>query len=144
LLSRGKWRCADGWARRRGGGEESGCCDPTRYVTRLSFLPFLSSAHLQILTSPWPPSTSTPSSRPSRRAPPRPRAPCIRARPPRRRFFDAGLVAGRAHGRIHGLIEGRALGRAKGFELWEELGFYAGYARAARALGAQEECVRRA
>ncbi|KAG6853141.1 hypothetical protein C0991_006580 [Blastosporella zonata] len=28
---------------------------------------------------------------------------------------------------IHGLIEGRALGRAKGFEMWEELGFYEGF-----------------
>jgi len=33
------------------------------------------------------------------------------------------------HGRIHGLIEGRALGREKGFEMWEELGFYEGFAK---------------
>ena len=43
-------------------------------------------------------------------------------------FYDAGYEDGFAHGRIHGLIEGRALGREKGFEMWEELGFYEGFA----------------
>jgi len=45
------------------------------------------------------------------------------------RFYNAGYADGHAHGRIHGLIEGRALGREKGFEMWEELGFYEGFAR---------------
>lgn len=45
------------------------------------------------------------------------------------RFFDDGYADGFAHGRIHGLIEGRALGREKGFEMWEELAFYEGFAR---------------
>ncbi|KAF5312537.1 hypothetical protein D9619_002470 [Psilocybe cf. subviscida] len=49
-------------------------------------------------------------------------------------FYDAGYADGFAHGRIHGLIEGRALGREKGFEIWEELGFYEGFARTWRAL----------
>jgi Essential protein Yae1, N terminal len=44
------------------------------------------------------------------------------------RFYDAGYEDGFAHGRIHGLIEGRALGREKGFEMWEELGYYEGFA----------------
>ncbi|KAG5639656.1 hypothetical protein H0H81_008817 [Sphagnurus paluster] len=44
------------------------------------------------------------------------------------RFYETGYEDGFAHGRIHGLIEGRALGRAKGFEIWEELGFYEGFA----------------
>ncbi|KAI0044567.1 DUF1715-domain-containing protein [Auriscalpium vulgare] len=44
-------------------------------------------------------------------------------------FYDSGYADGHAHGRIHGLIEGRALGREKGFEIWEELGFYEGAAR---------------
>jgi len=44
------------------------------------------------------------------------------------RFYESGYEDGFAHGRIHGLIEGRALGRAKGFEMWEELGFYEGFA----------------
>ncbi|KIJ45693.1 hypothetical protein M422DRAFT_46729 [Sphaerobolus stellatus SS14] len=44
-------------------------------------------------------------------------------------FFDVGYKDGYAHGRIHGLIEGRALGREKGFELWEEIGFYEGFAK---------------
>ncbi|CAA7264978.1 unnamed protein product [Cyclocybe aegerita] len=44
-------------------------------------------------------------------------------------FYEAGYADGHAHGRIHGLIEGRALGREKGFEMWEELGFYEGFAR---------------
>ncbi|RDB19310.1 Oral cancer-overexpressed protein 1 [Hypsizygus marmoreus] len=43
-------------------------------------------------------------------------------------FYETGYEGGFAHGRIHGLIEGRALGRAKGFEMWEELGFYEGFA----------------
>jgi len=43
-------------------------------------------------------------------------------------FFNEGYKDGFAHGRIHGLIEGRALGREKGFEMWEELGFYEGFA----------------
>ncbi|KAF8902206.1 hypothetical protein CPB84DRAFT_1659155, partial [Gymnopilus junonius] len=49
-------------------------------------------------------------------------------------FYDAGYQDGFAHGRIHGLIEGRALGREKGFEIWEELGFYEGFALTWRAL----------
>ena len=44
------------------------------------------------------------------------------------RFYDQGYEDGFAHGRIHGLIEGRALGREKGYEMFEELGFYEGFA----------------
>ncbi|KIM35588.1 hypothetical protein M413DRAFT_449638 [Hebeloma cylindrosporum] len=44
-------------------------------------------------------------------------------------FYDEGYQNGFSHGRIHGLIEGRALGREKGFEMWEELGFYEGFAK---------------
>ncbi|THU90508.1 DUF1715-domain-containing protein [Dendrothele bispora CBS 962.96] len=43
-------------------------------------------------------------------------------------FYDVGYQDGFAHGRIHGLIEGRALGREKGFEMWDEIGFYEGFA----------------
>ncbi|KAI0795896.1 hypothetical protein C8Q75DRAFT_711061 [Abortiporus biennis] len=43
-------------------------------------------------------------------------------------FYDEGYADGHAHGRIHGLIEGRALGREKGFEMWEEIGYYEGFA----------------
>ncbi|KAF8893719.1 hypothetical protein CPB84DRAFT_1682878 [Gymnopilus junonius] len=60
-------------------------------------------------------------------------------------FYDAGYQDGFAHGRIHGLIEGRALGREKGFEIWEELGFYEGFALTWRALlvkqGKEDEYV---
>ncbi|KAK7023835.1 DUF1715-domain-containing protein [Favolaschia claudopus] len=49
-------------------------------------------------------------------------------------FYDAGYTDGVAHGRIHGLIEGRALGREKGFEMWEELAFYEGFARTWQAV----------
>ena len=38
------------------------------------------------------------------------------------------------HGRVHGLIEGRALGKEKGFEMWEEVGFYLGFATTWRNL----------
>ncbi|KAI9456827.1 DUF1715-domain-containing protein [Lactarius psammicola] len=44
-------------------------------------------------------------------------------------FYKVGYEDGYAHGRLHGLVEGRALGAEKGFELWEELGFYEGAAR---------------
>ncbi|KAG9019243.1 hypothetical protein FRB90_004805 [Tulasnella sp. 427] len=43
-------------------------------------------------------------------------------------FYDLGHQDGFSHGRIHGLIEGRALGREKGFEIWEEVGYYKGVA----------------
>jgi hypothetical protein len=63
----------------------------------------------------------------------------------RTRFFDSGYQDGFAHGRIHGLIEGRALGREKGFEMWEELGFYQGFALAWEAAYLKQdrtqECV---
>ncbi|KAJ6618244.1 hypothetical protein B0H10DRAFT_1647805, partial [Mycena sp. CBHHK59/15] len=49
-------------------------------------------------------------------------------------FYDSGHEDGFAHGRIHGLIEGRALGREKGFEMWEELGFYEGFALTWKAI----------
>ena len=49
-------------------------------------------------------------------------------------FYDSGFQDGFEHGRIHGLIEGRALGREKGFEVWEELGYYEGFALIWRAI----------
>ncbi|KAJ7273362.1 hypothetical protein C8J57DRAFT_1317647 [Mycena rebaudengoi] len=49
-------------------------------------------------------------------------------------FYDSGYEDGFAHGRIHGLIEGRALGREKGFEMWEELAFYEGFALTWQAI----------
>jgi len=52
-------------------------------------------------------------------------------------FYEDGLKDGFAHGRIHGLIEGRALGREKGFEMWEELGFYEGFALTWQAVHMQ-------
>jgi predicted transposase YdaD len=53
-------------------------------------------------------------------------------------FYDSGYQDGFAHGRIHGLIEGRALGREKGFEMWEEIGFYEGFALTWRAILRQQ------
>ncbi|KAJ1303860.1 hypothetical protein OPQ81_008279 [Rhizoctonia solani] len=52
-------------------------------------------------------------------------------------FYKAGHEDGFQHGRIHGLIEGRALGREKGFEMWEELGFYEGFAGIWRRVAAK-------
>lgn len=54
------------------------------------------------------------------------------------RFYDDGYHDGFAHGKIHGSIEGRALGREKGFEMWEELGFYEGFALMWQAIHAQQ------
>jgi len=53
-------------------------------------------------------------------------------------FYDSGYHDGLAHGRIHGLIEGRAMGREKGFEMWEEIGFYEGFALTWRAILRQQ------
>ena len=53
-------------------------------------------------------------------------------------FYDSGYQDGFIHGRIHGLIEGRALGREKGFEMWEEIGFYEGFALTWRAILRQQ------
>jgi hypothetical protein len=61
------------------------------------------------------------------------------------RFYDGGYEDGFAHGRIHGLIEGRALGREKGYEMFEELGFYEGFASTWKTIyestGRSEEFV---
>jgi len=62
------------------------------------------------------------------------------------RFYSIGYEDGYKHGRLHGLIDGRALGAEKGFELWEELGFYEGTARLWTAIastdtGGTDTCV---
>jgi hypothetical protein len=44
------------------------------------------------------------------------------------RFYTAGHDDGFAHGQLHGRFEGRALGQEKCFELWEEVGYYQGWA----------------
>jgi hypothetical protein len=49
-------------------------------------------------------------------------------------FYESGYQDGYNHGRTHGLIEGRALGREKGYEMWEELGFYEGFASTWRSF----------
>ncbi|KAF8603326.1 DUF1715-domain-containing protein [Ceratobasidium sp. AG-I] len=61
-------------------------------------------------------------------------------------LYTAGHEDGFQHGRIHGLIEGRALGREKGFEMWEELGFYEGFAGLwlKAGTGADERATRHA
>lgn len=41
-------------------------------------------------------------------------------------FYQTGYQEGFDHGALHGIFEGRALGKEKGFELWEEVGFYEG------------------
>lgn len=43
--------------------------------------------------------------------------------------YQLGYTQGFEHGALHGTFEGRDLGRAKGFELWEEVGFYQGLAQ---------------
>jgi hypothetical protein len=50
------------------------------------------------------------------------------------RFYDIGYQDGFEHGRVHGLIEGRSLGKEKGFEMWEEVGFYMGFATIWKAV----------
>lgn len=49
-------------------------------------------------------------------------------------FYQQGLASGLPHGHLHGLFEGRALGREKGWELWEEVGYYQGTATFWRAI----------
>ncbi|CAG8705547.1 10941_t:CDS:2, partial [Acaulospora colombiana] len=51
-----------------------------------------------------------------------------------KQFYDIGYRDGFEHGRVHGLIEGRSLGKEKGFEMWEEVGFYMGFATIWKAV----------
>ncbi|EPQ28051.1 uncharacterized protein PFL1_04378 [Pseudozyma flocculosa PF-1] len=48
--------------------------------------------------------------------------------------YREGYQQGHEHGELHGTFEGRELGRDKGFEAWEEVGFYAGLAQMWRCL----------
>nr|XP_031862369.1 uncharacterized protein CI109_002334 [Kwoniella shandongensis]KAA5529441.1 hypothetical protein CI109_002334 [Kwoniella shandongensis] len=43
-------------------------------------------------------------------------------------FYTQGYDSGFAHGELHGLFEGRELGKEKAWELWEEVGYYEGWA----------------
>jgi predicted transposase YdaD len=43
--------------------------------------------------------------------------------------YREGYANGHAHGELHGTFEGRELGQLKGFEVWEEVGYYEGMAR---------------
>lgn len=43
-------------------------------------------------------------------------------------FYTQGYQEGYDHGRLHGLFEGREIGKEKGYELWEEVGYYEGWA----------------
>ncbi|WVW79295.1 hypothetical protein I302_101262 [Kwoniella bestiolae CBS 10118] len=43
-------------------------------------------------------------------------------------FYKQGYQAGYEHGQLHGLFEGRELGKEKAWELWEEIGYYEGWA----------------
>ncbi|KAG8833675.1 cleavage polyadenylation factor subunit fip1 [Serendipita sp. 399] len=54
-------------------------------------------------------------------------------------FYEVGYRDGWEHGRLHGLIEGRALGKEKGFEIWEELGFYLGFASTWKMIIASQQ-----
>ncbi|WWC64073.1 uncharacterized protein I303_106680 [Kwoniella dejecticola CBS 10117] len=45
------------------------------------------------------------------------------------KFYQEGYQAGYDHGQLHGLFEGRELGKEKAWELWEEIGFYEGFAQ---------------
>ncbi|SPO32684.1 uncharacterized protein UTRI_05817_B [Ustilago trichophora] len=52
--------------------------------------------------------------------------------------YQEGYQQGFDHGALHGTFEGRELGCEKGFELWEEVGFYRGMAEVWR------ECLEQA
>ncbi|CDR98996.1 uncharacterized protein SPSC_00695 [Sporisorium scitamineum] len=52
--------------------------------------------------------------------------------------YQEGYQQGFDHGALHGTFEGRELGRDKGFELWDEVGFYGGMAEVWR------ECLEQA
>lgn len=49
-------------------------------------------------------------------------------------FYQQGMANGLPHGHLHGLFEGRSLGREKGWEMWEEVGYYQGTATFWRAV----------
>ncbi|KAF7784957.1 hypothetical protein Agabi119p4_1122 [Agaricus bisporus var. burnettii] len=44
------------------------------------------------------------------------------------KFYQDGYQDGYDHGRKHGYHEGKVLGSEKGYEMWEELAFYQGFA----------------
>ncbi|WVF65579.1 hypothetical protein IAT40_000309 [Kwoniella sp. CBS 6097] len=60
-------------------------------------------------------------------------------------FYQEGYRSGFDHGKLHGIFEGRELGNEKSWELWEEIGYYEGWASIwigqleAKASGAQED-----
>ncbi|OCF41924.1 hypothetical protein I317_04226 [Kwoniella heveanensis CBS 569] len=43
-------------------------------------------------------------------------------------FYQEGYQSGFEHGKLHGIFEGRELGNEKSWELWEEIGYYEGWA----------------
>ncbi|KAK9896893.1 DUF1715-domain-containing protein [Cystobasidium minutum MCA 4210] len=53
-------------------------------------------------------------------------------------FYTSGYEAGFEHGKAHGVFEGRALGQEKGFEVFEELYYYAGQARFWQAIARED------
>jgi len=57
-------------------------------------------------------------------------------------LYHEGLAEGISHGQVHGLIEGRELGAQKGWEIWEELGYYDGWAEFWLAFSGAEGRVR--
>lgn len=55
--------------------------------------------------------------------------------------YQDGYQQGFDHGALHGTFEGRELGCEKGFELWEEVGFYRGMAQVWRECLEQAEAA---
>lgn len=51
-------------------------------------------------------------------------------------FYSSGYQDGYDHGRLHGLFEGREIGKEKAYEIWEEVGYYEGWAMSHLASGA--------
>ena len=54
------------------------------------------------------------------------------------RFFDEGYKEGLDRGTLLGREEGKTLGVQAGYELWDELGFYIGFATTWEAILTQQ------
>ncbi|CAD6580644.1 MAG: hypothetical protein CYPHOPRED_001323 [Cyphobasidiales sp. Tagirdzhanova-0007] len=58
-------------------------------------------------------------------------------------FYKSGYEAGFQHGQAHGVFDGRALGQEKGFEIWEEIGYYLGQAKFCEAVARTDPAKQR-
>lgn len=55
------------------------------------------------------------------------------------KFYDAGFAEGFEHGKMEGHNEGLTYGLEKGYDMWEEIGFYEGFATLWKSIHSKGE-----